>query len=181
MIKPICLDYEPWQIHGIRPEELKRHKQLIKEIHQVLTDQQTLQYLPEKRIHALAEAESWLSTAILNYYCAKCYTHLITERSTGKLVGMIDIIPPETSREHYELPEHSYFIEFYLNSNHIGKNLMSSMLPLVLNAMQEQGIKSVAAVVNRQNHAAKKVLMRSGFSYDRRFDILQDLYIVTLN
>ena len=180
MIEPICLDYEYWQIHSFRPEELARHKHLIKEIHRLLTDLQTLQFLPEKRIHALAEAENWLKSAILNYYCGKNFIHLITERKTCRLIGMIDIIPPETSMKHYELAEYSYFVEFYLNSEVTGNNLMSSVLPLVLEAMQQQEIKQVAAAVNRQNHAAKKVLLRSGFNYHSRFDILQDLYMINL-
>lgn len=178
MIEPIRLEYQDWQIHSFRPEELARHAQLTKEIYRLLTDQSVLQFLPEKRIHALAEAENWLKSAILNYYCGKNFIHLITEKVTGKLAGMIDIIPPETSMEHYALSEYFYFVEFYLNSEVTGNNLMSSVLPLVLTAMQRQGIKQVAATVNRQNHAARKVLLRSGFSYHCRFDILQDLHLI---
>jgi gamma-glutamyltranspeptidase len=79
MIEPICLEYQGWQIHSFRPEELAHHTQLIKEIYRLLTDQRTLQFLPEKRIHALAEAENWLKSAIFNYYCGKNFIHLITE------------------------------------------------------------------------------------------------------
>lgn len=180
MIEPISLEYQGWQIHSFRPEEFARDTQLIKEIYRLLTDQRTLQFLPKKRIHALAEAENWLKSAILNYYCGKNFIHLITEKATGKLAGVIDIMPPETSMEHYELSEYFFFVVFYLNSKVTGNNQMSSVLPLFPEAMLQQNVKKVGATVNRQNHAARKVLLRSGFCYYCRFDILQDLYMIDL-
>ena len=56
---------------------------------------------------------------------------------------------------------------------------MSKLLPKVLQALQKQGIPSVAAVVNRRNYAASKLLAKCGFHYRKPFDVFQDFYEFT--
>ncbi|AYL94289.1 GNAT family N-acetyltransferase [Mucilaginibacter celer] len=177
MIEPICLEHEHWQVHPFGPRELNRHDALAREIYQLLSDQQTLRFLPGKRLRSVADAEDWLKMSILNFHCGKSYTHLITEKNSGLLTGVIDIIPPATSRKHYVLEQYPYFIEFYLRREAAGQNLMSSLLPLALKALAQQDIGQLAAVINRRNHAARKVLENSGFIYRAPFDALQDLYL----
>ncbi|WP_432328027.1 hypothetical protein ACRQ5D_33945 [Mucilaginibacter sp. P25] len=53
---------------------------------------------------------------------------------------------------------------------------MSSLLPEFLNLLRRQQVGDIAAVINRKNIAARKVLDRSGFSYDSLFDEYQDIY-----
>ncbi|WP_121811282.1 GNAT family N-acetyltransferase [Mucilaginibacter kameinonensis] len=181
MMEPICLDFEHWQVHTFRPEELGRHDLLVREIHQLLSDRQTLYFLPEKHLRSVADAADWLKTAILNFYCGRNYVHLITEKNNHRLTGIIDIIPPATSREYYTLEHYPYFIEFYLRKEAAGQKLMSSILPMVLNALERRGIGQLAAAVNRSNHAARRALENSGFAYQRPFDSLQDLYLAQLS
>lgn len=181
MIEPICLNYEQWQVHSFRPEELNRQDTLVQEVYRLLSDQQTLRFLPEKHLKSVADAWGWLKTAILNFHCGRNYVHLITEKASGKMAGIIDIIPTSTSREYYTLEHYPYFIEFYLGRKAIGQKLMSSLLPLVLKALEQRDICQLAAAVNRQNHAARKVLKNSGFVYQGPFDGLQDLYLVQMS
>jgi RimJ/RimL family protein N-acetyltransferase len=176
MLEPIYLDKGPVFIHHFRTEELARFGQLAREIYQILSDEETLCYIPEKRLHSVAEAESWLQNAILNFHCGRSFIHFITDKRSGKLLGMIDIVSPERAKEYYRLKKYPHFVEFYLRSNAKGRNIMSGVLPRVMMQLHQQGIPAVAAVINRRNHAAFKVLSRSGFTYQFPFDRTQDLY-----
>jgi RimJ/RimL family protein N-acetyltransferase len=176
MIEPIYLDCEKAIIHPFRSEEFDRYTQLVKEIYEILSDEQTLYFIPEKRLRSLIDAENWLKAAILNFHCGRSYIHFISEKLTGKLLGVIDIITPETAKKHYHLKQYPYFIEFYLTKGAKGRKLMTTILPLVLAELQQREIQDLAAVSNRQNHAALKVLGRAGFEYRSSFDARQDLY-----
>jgi RimJ/RimL family protein N-acetyltransferase len=54
---------------------------------------------------------------------------------------------------------------------------MSRLLPKVTAHLRNEGVDELAAVVNRQNLAAHKILKRSGFRLQGRFDHLQDIYL----
>jgi len=41
---------------------------------------------------AISEAENWLKVAILNFHYGLYYLPFITEKASGKLLGMIDIV-----------------------------------------------------------------------------------------
>jgi L-amino acid N-acyltransferase YncA len=53
---------------------------------------------------------------------------------------------------------------------------MTQLLPVLLAEIAQQGIKELGAVVNRHNHAARKVLANAGFAHLSAFDTKQDLY-----
>ncbi len=56
---------------------------------------------------------------------------------------------------------------------------MSRLLPKVLQALEKQGVAKVAAVVNRRNYAASKLLAKCGFHYREPLDVCQDFYELT--
>lgn len=176
MLEPISLDNEQVIIHAFRAEEFSRYGQLVNEIYQILSDEETLRFIPEKRLNSVEEAEAWLKASILNYHCGRNFMHFITDRKSGKLLGMIDIVSPARAREHYRLKHYSHFIEFYLKSNAKGRKIMTGLLPRIIAQLQQREIQYLAAVSNRQNHAALKVLGRAGFEYRSAFDARQDLY-----
>ncbi len=91
-------------------------------------------------------------------------------------MGVIDLIPPVVAMEHYEMEIYPFFIEFYLKGNASGKKLMSRLLLKVLEHLRLDGENAMAAVVDRRNIAATKVLKRSGFYHDGKFDPVQDIY-----
>jgi RimJ/RimL family protein N-acetyltransferase len=78
--------------------------------------------------------------------------------------------------EYYQLDNYPFFIEFYLKGSAPGKALMSHLLPKVLEHLHQDGVDDLAAVDNRQNIAASKVLKRSGFYHDGNFDKKQVIY-----
>jgi predicted acetyltransferase len=53
---------------------------------------------------------------------------------------------------------------------------MSKILPKVLQVVKNQNINIIAAVADRNNFAARKVLERSGFANIERFDSTKDLF-----
>ena len=158
-----------------KPEVLKGLR-LTEDLFNLLSDKETLRYLPEKHISSVQEAEQWLCTTLLNIHCGRNQTHLIISRNSRRLIGIIDIIPPLVAKEYYRLGDYPYFIEFYLRRSVTGNSLMSNLLPKVVQLLKDNGINSIAAVVHRQNSAACKVLRRSGFQKEQWFDLNQDLY-----
>jgi RimJ/RimL family protein N-acetyltransferase len=170
------IESEAYRIDPLGAGDIRHYEQLTAEIYQLLTDEHTLQYLPEKQLSSLSAAESWLNAAMLNFHSGRNKVHLIRSKKTGSLIGVIDLIPPVVAMEHYQLEDYPYFIEFYLKGSARGKALMSRLLPKVLEHWQQDGVDELAAVVNRRNVAATKVLKRSGFYHDGKFDPLQDIY-----
>lgn len=69
-----------------------------------------------------------------------------------------------------------HFVEFYIKSELQGGSIMSRILPSALQAVKEQDIDVIAAVADRTNYAARKVLERSGFAVKEQFDFTKDLF-----
>lgn len=178
MIVPLSLENNHFVIHSFRPEDLQRFEALSAEVFSILSDERTLKYIPAKRLNSVDEANLWLRTMLINFHAGRNYLHFISDKATGKVVGMIDIISPDLAKEHYTIPKYPFFIEFYLSSFATGCYLMTDVLPMVVDQLLAQGISSIAAVVNRSNTPAKKVLKKARFSKKLRFDALQDLYEV---
>jgi RimJ/RimL family protein N-acetyltransferase len=176
MLDPIYLENDQVIVHAIRPQELERYETIIKEVYQIFSDQGTLEFLPDKRLRSVSDAENWLKSTILNFHCGNNFLHFITDKRTGKILGMVDLFAPSTISAYYKINQPPYFIEFYLRSSAKGKKIMSNLLPQLLVQLGSRGITAVGAVINNHNHAAQKVLLKAGFCYRRRFDIVQGLY-----
>ncbi|WEK20404.1 MAG: GNAT family N-acetyltransferase [Candidatus Pedobacter colombiensis] len=176
MLKPIAFENDHLLIHPFRSEDLQKYDQLVADIYTILSDDRTLKYLPAKRINNLKEAETFLQTMILGSHSGRNHIHFIHDKKLDKVIGLIDIISPEMAREFYNIKAYPYFIEFYLSSSATGCYIMTEILPAVVDAILNQGIESIGAVVNRKNIAAKRVLEKANFTYKARFDALQDLY-----
>src|SRR5690606_31955366 len=111
---------------------------------------------PAKRLNSIHEAELFLQTTTINYHCGRNYLHFITDKNLNKVIGMIDIISPETARDHYKIKNYPFFIEFYLGSFVSGQGIMTEILPILINTLHVQGINKIGAIVNRKNFAARK-------------------------
>ena len=175
---PIHFENDRYLIHGFRPEDLECFDVLTSEVFQILSDDHTLHYIPSKRLDSLEQAEAFLQTMLLNFYSGKNYLHFIRDNTSGKLVGMIDLISPGVAREHYHIGHYPFFVEFYLGSFATGCYLMTEILPQVVQQLLDNGIGSIGAVVNRGNIAAKKVLKKARFQKKHAFDLEQDFYEV---
>ena len=176
MFKPIHFETDEFIIHPFRAEELERFDQLAEEVFAILSDEKTLTFIPSKRLHSLEETKSFLKITLVNFHTGRNFIHFITSKQHHKVVGIIDLISPNVAMEHYKIDRYPYFIEFYLSSFASGCYIMTQLLPLVVQGVLDQGIPSLAAVVNRRNTAAKKVLQKAKFLLKDRFDIAQDYY-----
>lgn len=176
MLKPINFENDKLLIHPFRPEDLSRFEELTKDIFDILSDDQTLKFIPGKRLNNLQEAEIFLQTAIVNYHTGRNYIHFINHKELDKVIGIIDLISPEVVKDHYNMDHYPFFIEFYLSGFASGCYIMSEILPVLIELILDQGIDKIGAVVNRKNIAAKKVLEYANFNYKAPFDIVQDLY-----
>jgi RimJ/RimL family protein N-acetyltransferase len=179
MLKPIFLENDTLLIHPFRPEDLGRFEDLSSDIYSILSDDQTLKFIPGKRLNSLQEAELFLQTMVMNYHSGHNYIHFITHKQLGKVIGIIDLISPEVARQHYQMDHYPFFIEFYLSGFASGCYIMTEILPQLIDNLSDQGISKIGTVVNRKNIAARKVLEKANFRYKAKFDMLQDLYEIT--
>lgn len=176
MLKPIFFENDKLLIHPFRAEDLEKYDQLTTDIFSILSDEDTLKFIPEKRLHNLKEAQVFLNNTIINYHSGRNYLHFITDKQLGKVIGMIDLISPEVAMEYYKIEHYPYFIEFYLGSFASGCYIMTEILPPIVDNILTQGVASIGAVINRNNEAARRVLEKARFAYKAKFDGMQDLY-----
>lgn len=181
MLAPVYLENENLIIRSFDATDFQRWSEMVDDIYALLSDNQTLKYLPFKRLYSRTEADAWLKNALISLHCGRNYLHFIRTKSNDRIIGLIDVISPAVAKEHYRLQKYPYFIEFCIKTEYSQKKLMSSLLPDFLDSLRNQQIVEIAAVINRQNIAAQKVLSRSGFSYDRFFDDTQDVYQLSAN
>ncbi|MEQ7801836.1 GNAT family N-acetyltransferase [Pedobacter sp. ASV1-7] len=176
MLETIFLENEELLVHSFRSQDMDHFEKLTQDIFSILSDEWTLKYIPEKRLHNLQQAELLLQTAILNYHSRQNYLHFITHKASNKVIGMIDVITPELARKHYHMDYYPFFIEFYLSSAASGCYIMTEILPKLMEELLRQGISKIGAVINRENIAARRVLEKANFEFKAPFDVIQDFY-----
>jgi len=178
MSYPLLYETERLLIHPFRAVDMERFGELALEVFSILSDERTLRFVPGKRLGSVAEAELFLQTMLMNYHAGLNYLHFITDKASGRVIGLIDLISPGVVRAHYRMEEYPFFIEFYLSSFMSGCYIMTEVLPPVVECFLVSGVSRIGAVVHRNNIAARKVLEHAAFSYVGPFDVLQDLYEV---
>lgn len=176
IFQPIDKTIRGYQIIPLDGREFERLDQLAEVIYTILSDENTLKFIPEKRLQSVSGAKEWLYLNVLNFHARRNYLHLITARHTGTILGMVDVLSPALIKENYLLHEYPFFIEFYLRSEVQDENIMSDILPDIIHLLNRQGIKQVAAVADRTNLAASRVLIKSGFQNAGIFDLTKDLF-----
>jgi RimJ/RimL family protein N-acetyltransferase len=176
MFEPVNFTVEDFEISPLKGEDLPRFDIMAKDVYDILSDEQTLRFIPEKRLSSQQEAVKWLQLSVVNFYTGRNYIHLIRAKRTGKIWGIIDILSPALVRDHYQLSSYPHFVEFYIKGELQGGSLMSKILPKVLQLIKNQDIDVIAAVADRNNFAARKVLEKSGFANVKRFDSTKDLF-----
>jgi RimJ/RimL family protein N-acetyltransferase len=180
MLKPIRFIVEEFEVSPLNGSDLERLDHLAKDIFAILSDEETLRFIPEKRLNNKDEAKQWLKLSILNFHSGRNYIYMIRVKVTGKIVGIIDILSPTLVKQYYLLPSYSHFVEFYIKGEFQGSSLMSKVLPKILQVIEYQQIDVISAVADRKNFAARKVLEKSGFAKVGPFDFNKDLFNVRL-
>lgn len=176
MLEPIRLENETLIIQSFDAKDLEHWSAMVNDVYALLTDNRALKYLPFKRLRSLGDADKLLKNALISLHCGRNYLHFIRKKTDGTIIGFIDVISPALAKEYYTLQQYPYFIEFCIKTEYAQQKLMSTLLPDFLRSLRDQKINNIAAVIDRQNVAAQKVLSRSGFNYYQFFDVKQDLY-----
>jgi RimJ/RimL family protein N-acetyltransferase len=176
MFKPIRFIVEEFEISPLNGNDMERFDQVAGEVYNILSDERTLRFIPEKRLNNKEEAIQWLKLSVLNFHSGRNFIHMIRIKGTGEIVGIIDFLTPKLVMEYYQLCSYPYFVEFYIKGEHQGSSLMSKILPRLLKLINKQNISVIAAVADRQNIAARKVLEKSGFAMKGLFDSTKDLF-----
>ncbi len=180
MLKPIRFIVEEFEVSPLNGYDLERLDHFAHDIYAIHSDEETLRFIPEKRLNNKEEAMQWLKLSILNFHSGRNYIHMIKNKVTGRIVGIIDILSPTLVKQNYLLSSYPYFVEFYIKADHQRGSLMSKVLPKVLQEAKTQQIDGIAAVADRKNFAARKVLEKSGFAKVGPFDSNKDLFNVRL-
>jgi ribosomal-protein-alanine N-acetyltransferase len=175
--EPVTFEDKNWSIHPFRAEDFDRFEEMAHQIFQILSDERTIRFIPEKKLVSLDEARLWLQKAVLDFHAGLSYIHFIRNKKTDHLVGVIAVLSPALTKEYYRLSSYPYFIEFYLEQSVHGNHIMSKLLPVVIGSLRQQGILKIAAVVNRNNMGSRRVLEKAGFGCVVPFDFMQDLYL----
>lgn len=179
--KPINLSDGKTSIHPFRNSDMteKKMEQIIQDIYSIYSNNETVKYIPEKKINTFKEAINRFQKIRLNYGLKTSYTHFITVNSIGRIVGEINIISPLGASD-YKIPNYDlsnvWFIEYAKNID-LGKfGLITRSLAVVISNLKKQGISKIGAVCFRENKASIKILLNLEFEKIAQFDVYQDYY-----
>ncbi len=176
MTQPIQIETEDLLLHPFRAEDMKRFDSLSRDIHQLFGQHSTTTFLPHKKLSDIGQAEALLQTALFNQYNGNSQWFFITQKSGQRTIGMIEVITPTSAKRHYQLEQYPHFIEFCLSTEHIGKGIMSRLLPKLLDKLKQKGIQKIGAVAHPNNLSAVRVLHKSGLVKKTSFDSIQHVY-----
>lgn len=176
MLEPILIQTETLLLHPFGAAEMNRFDKLSSDILQVFSEKKTTEFLPHKKLKDLNHAEILLQKGLLNQHSGMSQMYFITEKSTERTIGMIELISPSGAKKHYRLKEYPYFIEFCLSAEHTGRGIMSSILPKFIQQLHQKGIKKLGAIVHPKNMSAIKVLRKSGIDTQAPFDSNSNFY-----
>ena len=158
-------------------EDMLRYDSLVADLQHIFSGDQTLKFVPRRRLDSREKAETYLQMTILKCTSKSDLVFFLTDKSTGQVVGVVEIVSPETAKLHYHLSEYPHFIEFYLSEHLQARGLMSGLLPGIVVYLKKNGISRIAAVADRQNHKACQVLTKTFFKNHGLFDLKQDFYL----
>lgn len=180
-IKPIIVTDGKITIHPIRNSDLNKEKieQIIEDMYSIYSNNETVKYIPDKKLNSFKEAIDRFQKIRLNYGLQTSFTHFITINSIGRIAGEINIISP-LGASSYKIPNYElkdvWFIEYAKNIG-LGKfGIITRSLKVIIKDLNEQGISKFGAVCFRENKESIKVLLNLGFNKITQFDIYQDYY-----
>lgn len=175
-LKPINIESDIIQIHPLRPIDITRIQNIENDIYEILSDNESTEYIPEKRLSNRKAASDRVYSFIVGYQTSSSYAHFITDKRTQKVIGVINIISPERAKQSYKIDKYDWMIEYYLHKDYCGKGIMTGIVGSVCKRLKGQGFNTVAAICDRNNHASIRLLEKVGFHKTKPFDIKQDYF-----
>jgi [ribosomal protein S5]-alanine N-acetyltransferase len=176
VIKPIIFESEQFLIHPFRQINANRYDSITEDVYKILSDNEVLTFIPEKRLSNKEEAKNFIFSIIAGYEQETSYAYFITIKDINRTIGIINLISPKKTKENYVLEEYNWMIEYYMLKAAWGRNIMSEILPAFKERVLSQGIKKLGAICKQANYGSIRVLEKSGFKKTFKFDLTQDYY-----
>lgn len=174
--EPILVDTPQFILHPFGATEMKRIDSLSRGIQQLFSSERHHVFLQHKKLDGTSQAEALLHTALFNQFNGTGQWYFITEKTNKKTIGMIELISPSGAKQHYQLDNYPYILEFCLSEEYIRKGIMGKVLPKFVECLKKKEINHIGAVVNLKNLKAIKVLKKSGIDKQTHFDAISNLY-----
>ncbi len=174
-LKPIIAENDFILLHPLREKDALRTDGMVDELFEIFNHPSMKKYSPEKYVTDKKKLEAKLMGVVMSYHMQLAYTHYITWKDTGEIIGQVDIITPKRAEDSYPIKD-TWFIEYYLNKEHWGYGMMTDVLKVVVYELRNQSIQKIGAICMPDNIASIRVLEKSGFKRIGRFDALQDFY-----
>lgn len=174
--EPILIDTAQYLLHPFGAQDIKNIARLSKDIQQLFPSKRPHTYLPHKQLADAGQAEALLHIALFHQFNGTRQWYFITDKTSQHTIGMIELISPGDAKTHYQLAHYPHILEFCLSKDHIGKGIMSKVLPQFVKRLKEKGIQQLGAVVHPNNLKAIKVLQKSGIDQQAHFDAVSRLY-----
>lgn len=177
-LRPINLNNGTIHIHPYRKADMVRVEQMREDLFEILSDFENTEQIPERRIKSLSDSDKLMLGVTLGYAQQLQWTHFLSlVQHNNKIIGQIDVLSPEKVFAAYKL-SNLWLIEYYLHKQLWGKGIMSSALAALIDNLKEQGIVNIGALCKTNNLSSIKVLTNVGFKFSKKFDNLQNLYLL---
>lgn len=177
-LKPIILDNGVIQIHPLRSSDLLKHDMIVNDLFEIFSDGETLTYNKEKIVADKKTVAINLLGVSMGYEQQLRYTHFLTLKEYDKVIGEIIILSPKSVEPSYNIKA-TWIIEYFLNKQFWNKGIMTGVIQVIIEKMQEQNINKIGALVDRDNLSSTRVLDKVRFRKIKEFDLKQDYYEIT--
>ncbi len=158
----INLDNGTFIVHPLREEDMNRQNDLIQDIYEIFSDDETTIYTPEKKVESTKVVSDRLNGVVHRYHRGESFTHYITLKKINKVIGVIDIISPSLVEKDYDIKD-TWFIEYFLNKELWGRGIMSGIVGAIVNTMKKRGINRIGALCDSNNIRSVTILKKIGF------------------
>lgn len=175
--KAITIGNKKIEVHPYREQEALRDKYVVQDIYEIFGDISNIPFNEEKFIKNKKDIDTYNIVSAFNRN--KQFTHFVSHIASKKIIGEIIIFPPNDTYINFDKNlKNTWIIEYYINKDYWNMGIMTNLLPVVVRVLKNQGIRNVAAVVDRLNLSSIRVLEKSEFKKIKEFDDLKDLYVI---
>jgi len=156
---------------------MPHHEKMAQDIYEILSDDEVLKFIPEKRLKSIEDARNFLTGTVFAYQYERNFTHFIKIKEINKTIGVINVITPKTVEQDYKfVSKYTWMIEYYIHQAVWGRNIMSDVFPYFVKRMLSQGVEKIGAACFPDNIASIKLLEKAEFVKKHKFDNVQDYY-----
>ena len=151
---------------NLETQRLKLRRLKITDVYEILTlrsNPEIMKYIPRPLIKTEVEALEFITTMDTNIDTNKVINWAITTKENDKLIGIIG---------YYRMKPEDYRAEvgYILSGEYHGQGIITEALQRVVQfGFEEMGLHSIEAVIDPDNFASEKVLLKTNFIKEGHF------------